>query len=73
MKPVNVTFEQAACVPTSGYIALANLSGAGALSGRSLLINGAGGCVGSLAIQIAKAAGAQVTLKARKNGGLRFP
>jgi NADPH:quinone reductase-like Zn-dependent oxidoreductase len=61
LKPANVTFEQAAAVPTSGYIALSNLLGAGALAGRNVLINGAGGCVGSLAIQIAKADGARVT------------
>jgi NADPH:quinone reductase-like Zn-dependent oxidoreductase len=59
--PANVTFEQAAAVPTSGYIALSNLQGAGALAGRNVLINGAGGCVGMLAIQIAKAGGARVT------------
>jgi NADPH:quinone reductase-like Zn-dependent oxidoreductase len=61
LKPANVTFEQAATVPTSGYIALANLRGAGALAGRNVLINGAGGCLGSLAIQFAKADGARVT------------
>jgi len=61
LKPANVTFEQAATVPTSGYIALANLRSAGALAGRNVLINGAGGCLGSLAIQIAKADGARVT------------
>jgi NADPH:quinone reductase-like Zn-dependent oxidoreductase len=61
LKPGNVTFEQAAAVPTSGYIALYSLASAGPLSGRSVLINGAGGCMGSLAIQIAKADGARVT------------
>jgi NADPH:quinone reductase-like Zn-dependent oxidoreductase len=61
LKPANVTFEQAAAVPTSGYIALSNLHGAGALAGRHVMINGAGGCLGSLAIQIAKAEGARVT------------
>ena len=61
LKPVNVTFEQAACVPTSGYIAVANLQAPGGLKGRNVLINGAGGCLGSLAIQIAKADGARVT------------
>jgi NADPH:quinone reductase-like Zn-dependent oxidoreductase len=61
LKPANVTFEQAATVPTSGYIGLSNLRGAGALAGRNVLINGAGGCLGSLAIQIAKADGARVT------------
>jgi len=61
LKPSNVTFEQAAAVPTSGYIAMYSLASAGPLSGRSVLINGAGGCMGSLAIQIAKADGARVT------------
>lgn len=61
LKPATVTFEQAATVPTSGYIALANLRGMGPLAGRHVLINGAAGCLGSLAIQMAKAAGARVT------------
>jgi NADPH:quinone reductase-like Zn-dependent oxidoreductase len=61
LKPGNVTFEQAAAVPTSGYIAMYSLSSAGPLAGRNVLINGAGGCMGSLAIQIAKADGARVT------------
>lgn len=61
LKPTNVSFEQAATVPTSGFIGLSNLRQAGALDGRNVLINGAGGCVGALAIQFAKAGGAQVT------------
>ncbi len=62
LKPDNVTFEQAASVPTSGFIALQNLRGASqALPGRKVLVNGAGGGVGSLALQLAKAYGAQVT------------
>jgi NADPH:quinone reductase-like Zn-dependent oxidoreductase len=61
LKPANVTFEQAAVVPTSGYIALQNVLGGGDLAGKNVLINGAGGCVGTLAIQIAKARGARVT------------
>jgi NADPH:quinone reductase-like Zn-dependent oxidoreductase len=61
-KPANVTFEQAASVPTSGLIALHNLPNERWLrSGRSVLINGAGGGVGVLAVQIAKAYGATVT------------
>lgn len=61
-KPVDVTFEQAASVPTSGFIALTNLRGAqDALPDRRVLVNGAGGGVGSLALQIAKAYGAHVT------------
>jgi NADPH:quinone reductase-like Zn-dependent oxidoreductase len=61
LMPANVTFEQAATVPTSGYIALTNLGGGSTVAGRNVLINGAGGCVGMLAIQIAKASGARVT------------
>jgi NADPH:quinone reductase-like Zn-dependent oxidoreductase len=61
LKPSNVTFEQAAAVPTSGYIALINVRGSGPLAGRRVLINGAGGSVGTLATQIAKADGAHVT------------
>jgi NADPH:quinone reductase-like Zn-dependent oxidoreductase len=62
LKPANVTFEQAASVPTSGFIALLNLRGGRVVrSGQRVLINGAGGGVGSLAVQIAKAGGAHVT------------
>jgi NADPH:quinone reductase-like Zn-dependent oxidoreductase len=62
LKPAAVTFEQAATVPTAGYIALLNLRGAGALQpGQQVLVNGAGGGVGALALQLAKAYGAEVT------------
>jgi NADPH:quinone reductase-like Zn-dependent oxidoreductase len=61
LKPGNVTFEQAASIPTSGYIGLTNLRASGSLAGRNVLINGGGGCLGTLAIQIAKAEGARVT------------
>ena len=62
IKPANVTFEQAASVPTSGFIALQNLRDRSRLQpGRTVLINGAGGGVGALALQIAKARGAHVT------------
>lgn len=61
-KPDNVTFEQAAAVPTSGFIALLNLRGGKHLRpGQRVLVNGAGGGVGALALQIAKARGAHVT------------
>jgi NADPH:quinone reductase-like Zn-dependent oxidoreductase len=61
-KPANVTFEQAAAVPTSGLIALrAVRSDAGVRARQRVLVNGAGGGVGSLALQIAKAYGAIVT------------
>lgn len=61
-KPANVTFEQAASVPTSGYIALSGLRDQGKLkAGQKILINGAGGGVGLLAVQIAKAFGTEVS------------
>ena len=61
-KPANVTFEQAASVPASGLIALQ--SGRGTRHdwrGKRVLINGAGGGVGSIVLQVAKACGADVT------------
>jgi NADPH:quinone reductase-like Zn-dependent oxidoreductase len=62
LKPANITFEQAAAVPTSGLIALHNLPNEERLqSGKRVLINGAGGGVGAFALQIAKAYGATVT------------
>ena len=62
LKPDNITFEQAASVPTSGYIALLNLPEASRVTpGYTVLVNGAGGGVGSLALQIAKSYGAHVT------------
>ena len=61
LKPDDVTFEQAASVPTSGFIALQNLRGASQRPGQKVLINGAGGGVGALALQITKAYGAHVT------------
>ncbi|MBI5844424.1 MAG: NAD(P)-dependent alcohol dehydrogenase [Deltaproteobacteria bacterium] len=61
-KPEGITFEQAASVPTSGYIAFLNLLMGGPVRpGQSVLVNGAGGGVGSIALQLAKAWGARVT------------
>jgi NADPH:quinone reductase-like Zn-dependent oxidoreductase len=60
-KPKNVSFEQAAAVPTAGIIALNNLGGAVRPKRETVLINGAGGCMGPIALQIAKADGARVT------------
>ena len=61
-KPNSVSFEEAASVPTSGYIALLNLNGGEPIQpGHRVLINGAGGGVGSVALQLAKAHGAHVT------------
>jgi len=58
-KPPTLSFEEAAALPTAGFIALNNL-GTRAAPGRRILINGAGGAMGTLAIQIAKAKGARV-------------
>lgn len=61
-KPSNVTVEQAATVPTAGIIALANLPDAGRrLGGQRVLVNGAGGGVGAMVLQLARSAGAHVT------------
>ena len=60
-KPANVTFEQAAAVPSAGYITLLNLPVRRLRPGQRVLVNGAGGGVGSIALQIAKARGAHVT------------
>lgn len=60
--PEFLTFEQAAAVPQAGGLAMAGLAKGGPLRpGRRLAINGAGGGVGTFAIQIAKAAGLEVT------------
>jgi NADPH:quinone reductase-like Zn-dependent oxidoreductase len=61
-KPGGISFEQAAALPHSGVLALQGLRARGGIqSGEHLLINGAGGMVGPLAIQIAKSMGAEVT------------
>ena len=60
--PENLTFEQAAAVPTAGQTALVGVRDKGELqAGQRVLVNGAGGGVGSFAVQIAKALGADVT------------
>jgi NADPH:quinone reductase-like Zn-dependent oxidoreductase len=62
LKPANLTFEQAAAVLTSGPIAVQGIRDEGRVQpGQRVLINGAGGGVGTTAVQLAKAYGADVT------------
>lgn len=58
--PEHLSDEEAAAVPTAALIALANLPDPASLSGRRVLVNGAGGAVGTWAVQLAKAFGAEV-------------
>jgi NADPH:quinone reductase-like Zn-dependent oxidoreductase len=61
-KPKNLTFEQAAAVPLAACTALLGVRDEGRLrSGQKVLINGASGGVGTFAVQIARAFGAEVT------------
>ncbi len=62
LKPAGLTFEEAAAVPVAALTALQGLRDHGELSpGQRVLINGASGGVGTFAVQVAKALGAEVT------------
>jgi NADPH:quinone reductase-like Zn-dependent oxidoreductase len=61
-KPAKLTFEQAAAVPMAGTVALLAVRDHGKVqAGQKVLINGASGGIGSFAVQIANALGAEVT------------
>lgn len=59
--PANLSYEEAATIPTGGVNGLHFLRTANIQPGEKVLINGAGGSIGTYAVQIARAFGAQVT------------
>jgi NADPH:quinone reductase-like Zn-dependent oxidoreductase len=62
LKPASMTFEEAAAYPQAGIIALQSIRDKGKIQpGHKVLINGAGGGMGTFAVQIAKHYGAEVT------------
>jgi NADPH:quinone reductase-like Zn-dependent oxidoreductase len=61
VKPVNLTFEQAAAIPISAVTALQAVRDAGVRAGQRVLITGAGGGIGTFAVQLCTSYGATVT------------
>jgi NADPH:quinone reductase-like Zn-dependent oxidoreductase len=59
--PTNLTFEEASTIPVGGTEALHFIGKANIQDGQTVLVNGAGGSIGTVAVQLAKSKGAEVT------------